>query len=148
MTDEDPFANLALTNDQVRERLAIVPRKIAKRRRHFIRVPWVWAERLVEARLISTYRVALHVLYEDWRQKGGPVKLSNGGLAIWGVTRGQKWRALAELVHLGLITIERRPRRSPLITPIVPGTLFESRPWPKAPDLIQPNRHSRAPNRP
>jgi hypothetical protein len=47
----------ALTDEQVRER-PIVPRKIQKRRRQFIMVPWTWVERLAGADG-QTYRVAL-----------------------------------------------------------------------------------------
>jgi hypothetical protein len=32
-----------------------------------------------------------------------------------GISRGQKWRALRELQSLGLIEVEERPSRSPII---------------------------------
>jgi hypothetical protein len=119
MSQDDSFDGLALTDDQVRERLANVPRKIQKRRRHFIKVPWAWVERLAKARYTATYRVALHLLYQHWKQKGGPVKLPNGMLVLGGVSRWQKWRALGDLERLGLINVERRTRKSPLVTLIV-----------------------------
>ena len=114
--DRDPFEGLALTDEQVKERLAVVPRKIQKRRKHFILVPWTWAERLAEANYIGTYRTALHLLYQHWKKRGEPFTLANGMLAKDGVSRWQKWRALKELERLGLIRVERRPRKSPLIT--------------------------------
>ena len=114
--DRDPFEGLALTDEQVKERLAVVPRKIQKRREHFVKVPGLWVERLVGARYIATYRVTLYLLYQHWKGGGGPIKLANGVLLMEGVTRAAKWRALRELEQLGLITIERRPRQSPLIT--------------------------------
>ena len=43
-------------------------------------------------------------------------QLANGMLKIDGVSRASKWRALAELERRGLISIERRSRKSPLIT--------------------------------
>ena len=107
-----------LTDEQVRERLAGVPRKIQKRRKHFIKVPWTWAERLVKAHYIATYRVALHLLYQHWKEHGETFTVANGMLAIEGVSRWQKWRALQELEQLGLIRVQRRPRKSPLITVI------------------------------
>ena len=91
----------------------ITPEKVKKRREHFVRVPWKWVEQLEDARYIATYRVALHVLYQHWKNRGA-FTLSNS--AIKGVSRHAKWRALAELELLGLISIERRPRRSPRIT--------------------------------
>jgi hypothetical protein len=118
MTNKDPFDGIALTDEQAKE-FATVPHKIQKRRQHFVKVPWTWVERLAEARYTATYRVALHLLYESWKQKGGPVKLPNGMLAKDGVSRWQKWRALDDLKNLGLINVERRTRKSPLIPLIV-----------------------------
>ena len=48
--------------------------------------------------------------------KLGPVKLANRGLGLDGVSRFAKWRSLAELELLDLVTVERRPRKSPLVT--------------------------------
>jgi hypothetical protein len=121
MTGDDPFDGITLGDDEVWEHLAVVPRKIRKQRKHFVKVPWIWVEKLSKARYTATYRVALHLLYLDWKQKGGPVKLPNGMLTVGNVSKKQKWRALGELEHLGLIAVERRPRRSPLVTLIVSG---------------------------
>ena len=123
MTDDDPYADLKqhrLTAEAqaiTAERRAVVPRKIQKRRRHFVKVPWSWVERLTRARHIVTYRVALHILYEHWRAGGRPCTLANG--AVEGVARGTKWRALRELEHLGLVTIERHKRKAPRVTAVV-----------------------------
>ncbi len=118
IADDDPFDvhKLALSDDQVRERLASVPHRMRKRRQHFIKVPWVWAERLAHARHIATYRVALHVLYRHWKGGGVPFTLSNTAMVAEGVTRWRKWEALKELEQLGLITVERRSRRAPRVT--------------------------------
>jgi len=92
---DDPFDGLALTDDQVRERRAVVPRKIAKRRERFIMVPMAWRERLTGA-TGNTILVALDLLYLAWKGgKGGPVKLANGML---------------KHERRGLITVERSPQ--------------------------------------
>ena len=64
MTD-DPYADLKQhrLTPEILAKLAVVPRKIQKRRQHFVKVPWTWIERLANARLRPTYRVALHILY-------------------------------------------------------------------------------------
>jgi hypothetical protein len=113
----DPFdpARLALTLPQS-ERWATTPRKITKRREHFVKMPWIWVERLTRARYISTYRVALHILYQHWKENGESFTLANGILRLEGVERRAKWRALCELERLGLIAIERRKRKTPRIT--------------------------------
>ena len=117
MTD-DPYADLKqhrLTPETL-TKLAVVPRKIQKRRKQFVMVPWGWMERLATVRYVATYRVALHVLYRHWKGSGEPFSLSNGMVAMEGVGRRAKWRALRELEQLRLITIERRKRKSPRIT--------------------------------
>jgi len=116
MTD-DPFEldKLKLPREMVvRERSISVPRKI--RHGHFVKVPWWWIERLAKtARYKVTYRVALHLLYQHWKNRGQRIKLANGVLEMEGVAQGTKWRALQELERAGLITIERRSNRSPLV---------------------------------
>jgi hypothetical protein len=73
-----------------------------------------WFERLVGASG-QTYRVGLCLLYLDWRSRGEPIHLANGLLQIDGVSRYSKWRALRQLERRGLIVIEPRPRRSPIV---------------------------------
>jgi hypothetical protein len=116
MMEDDPYADLKqhrITPELV-AKLAVVPRKIQKRRQHFVRVPWSWVERLNGA-AGQTYRVALCLLYLHWKGSGEPIKLANGMLQIDGVSRQAKWKALNDLEHRGLIAVERRCRRSPLI---------------------------------
>ena len=118
--DKDPYADLkqhrwtAETQALVESRVAFVPRKIQKRRRQFVKVPWVWIERLQGAGG-QTYRVALCLLYLHWKGRGGPVRLANGMLGLDGVSRQSKWKALANLERRGLIVVEHRPRKSPLV---------------------------------
>jgi hypothetical protein len=88
----------------------------AKWQRKFIRVPWEWVDRLKTTNRGSTYRLALLLIYEYWRTGGRPIRLSNAMLAGDGVTRKSKWRALRELEQLELVKIERRPRKSPVVT--------------------------------
>jgi hypothetical protein len=104
MTDDFPIL----------EKLAVVPQKIRKRRRHFVKVPWTWVEQL-EGASGQVYRVALCLLYLHWKEDSAPVKLSNVILQIDGVGRQTKWRALRVLEQRGLIVVDRHPGRSPLV---------------------------------
>jgi hypothetical protein len=88
-------------------------------RRQFIKFPWTWANRLQGVRYTCTYRVALFVLYEYWRNGHKPIALSNVALAKEGVAPGTKWRGLRELERAGLVQIERRGRKCPFVTPIL-----------------------------
>ena len=63
---------------------------------------------------------ALHVAIVIWQQAGmkksSTVSLPNKQLKEFGVDRFAKARALKELSKVGLITVERHPGRSPVIT--------------------------------
>jgi DNA-binding MarR family transcriptional regulator len=121
MDTDDPFdlEELRYTEEVlVPARRAVTPRKIQKRRKHFVQVPWTWIERL-EGATGQTYRLALVLLYLHWKGKSAPTKLPNGMLKIDGVSRQSKWRALADLEQRGLINVERRPKRSPIIRLLV-----------------------------
>jgi hypothetical protein len=47
------------------------------------------------------------------------ILLSNVEVERWGISRQAKWRALGALERAGLITIERRRTRSPMVTLVV-----------------------------
>jgi hypothetical protein len=113
--DDDPFdlANLRLPRDRV-QTVTRTSRKIAKRREHFVRLPFGWIERLAGASG-QTWHLAMHLLYSHWKGAGKPIKLANGMLQIDGISRATKWRALVKLESRGLIAIERRSGKSPLI---------------------------------
>jgi hypothetical protein len=89
------------------------PGRPKKWRRFYVQVPWPWVERLQSARRVSTWRLALLLLYESWRSGGQPIVLSNSLAVAEGVSRRSKWRALEELETLGLIQVQRRRRQSP-----------------------------------
>jgi hypothetical protein len=81
-----------------------------RRRKKFIMVPLWWADRL-EGATGQTYQVALALLFEGWKAKGTPIKVGNDKAG----SRQSKWRALAELERRGLVRVERRPNRVPLV---------------------------------
>jgi hypothetical protein len=72
-------------------------------------------ERLQAAKRISTYRLALVLLYEHWRNGGRALVLSNVMLRDEGIAIRSKTNALAELEALGLVKVERRFGRSPRV---------------------------------
>jgi hypothetical protein len=110
--DRNPFDLEALQVDPERMRQPARPKKW---RRQFVRVPWQWVECLRKAKRISTYRLALVLLYEHWRSGGRPIALSNVSMQQEGLARRSKWNALAELRTLDLITVKTRSGKSPRI---------------------------------
>ena len=93
---------------------------VAPRRRlrgHFILMPLLWLK-LLEGASGQTYRLALHLAYLNWRNwkgRNAPVVLSNSAARSVGLPRRTKWNGLRELERRGLVSVERHPRRSPII---------------------------------
>ena len=119
--NEDPFDLAAFRIDPNDAKLVTVAhtQRAKRRKRQFIKVPMDWHIRLLRARNIAASKVGLHLLWLHFRDNGRPTRLGNLALALEGVTQKQKLRALDELERLGLISIERRRRRSPIVTVIL-----------------------------
>jgi hypothetical protein len=121
MRDEEDTFNpekLRLTPEQ-QAAIGAAPKPKPKRRQqgNFVQVPNLWIEQLCAIRAHgSTYRVAMHLLHEAWRTKTRVVKLTNVALAKIGVGREGKAIALRELRKAGLISVEQRPNRNPVVT--------------------------------
>jgi hypothetical protein len=99
-----------------------VQERLRRRRKHFVRVPVAWVERLGRARSVTTVLLALHILYEHWRAGGRPFRLANGKLLLNGISRKRKHTGLRELEKMGLVTVARRPRKSPIVTVMIEPT--------------------------
>ena len=78
-------------------------------------VPRAWELRLLEAKRVSTYRLAIELLYLHWYGKGKPITVSGKVAEAAKLSARSKSRALAELERLGLIRIDRTLRRSPQV---------------------------------
>lgn len=115
---DDPFDDLEnLRLPPGTEARIGTPAKIQKRRKDFIMVPVAWDDRLTGC-TGHTYKIANRVLYLHWKNRGRPFRLANGMLKYDGVSRYAKWRALARLEQLGLISIKRGSGKSPNIRPL------------------------------
>ena len=79
-------------------------------------VPREWELRLLDTKRVSTYRLAIELLYLNWYGKGKPIIVSGKVAKAVKISATSKWEALAELERLGLIEVDRRPRKSPLVT--------------------------------
>jgi hypothetical protein len=90
------------------------PRR-AREREGFVMVPMAWVRRLQRVKHAGTYPLAVHLLFKAWTSKAAEVTLSNIDAAGLGMPRRSKWRALGELERLGLVTVRRCSRRSPVV---------------------------------
>jgi len=112
----DPFDIKALRIDPTKFSTPYVPAKIQKRNEQFVILPMWWYERLKAPVATGlTCLLAFHLLHLNWKNRGKPFKVPNGTLRYDRINRFAKWRALADLERRGLITIERRRRKSPII---------------------------------
>ena len=130
MNGDDPFDIKRLRIDPAKFAARPVPAKIRKRREQFVMVPMWWVEKLGRCRIGNAscetpratgtaHQVALHLLHLHWKHHGKPFKLPNGMLGYDGISRRSKWRTLPDLERRGLITVERRLRKSPIIRVLV-----------------------------
>jgi hypothetical protein len=99
---------------------AITPRKIrAARADHFIKKPWLWHEKLIGAPG-QTWRLADVVLYFHWKTGGEPFKLARGLRGMEAMPRMTRLRALHDLERRGLVSVEWRKNKSPIVTVLFP----------------------------
>jgi hypothetical protein len=82
-----------------------------KARRYFVKVPWAWVLKL-DGASGQVYRLALHILFQHFRERGGSITLTNTRA---GMPRQSKFRCLRDLEERGLVTVTWRERRAPLI---------------------------------
>lgn len=117
MSDDDLYNPKRLRVDPVAFSTPRVSAKIRKRREQFVVLPMWWYEKLANPlpACRCTCLVAWYLLHLNWKSRGKPFKLANGMLDYDGISRHSKGRALKDLERRGLITVERRQRRSPII---------------------------------
>jgi hypothetical protein len=95
---------------------SVLPHKIrAARAEHFIKKPWMWHEKLIGAPG-QTWRLADVVLYFHWKSRGAPFKLARGLRGMETMPRMTRLRALRDLERRGLVAVEWRVNKSPIVT--------------------------------
>ena len=89
----------------------------ASRRKGWERIctvlPRAWELRLLNAKRVSTYRLAHELLYLHWYGKGKPVAVTSRVARAANISASSKWNGLEELERLGLIEVHRKPRQAP-----------------------------------
>jgi len=98
-----------------RELEAAAPVK-RKKTETFVKVPMWWFAAAAKATNTPRALVCIELLYASWKAGSLTFPLPNGRLKIQGVSRETKRRALADLEQAGLITVERRARKTVIVT--------------------------------
>lgn len=125
MTDQEIDLDKFTLTDEDLAKAALPPTKeqrTAKRRQegYFTTVPWAWKKALQMARSVAAYQLALHLLHVYFETKHKTFKVTNQMAAEAGLSRYQKTHALADMASWGIIAVEWRGKRSPIVTLMVP----------------------------
>jgi hypothetical protein len=86
----------------------------------FVMMALGWKNQLYKAHYACTLKVGIELHYLSYKSFHKPFVLTNVAAARIGIDRQAKYRALRELQALGLIAVEQRPRKSPMITVLNP----------------------------
>jgi hypothetical protein len=82
----------------------------------FVKVPLWWAAEAAKATKTPKAMVWIQLLHIAWKADSSTFPLPNGKLDNKGVSRFAKYRALRELEVAGLIVVERRHGKTPLVS--------------------------------
>ena len=81
---------------------------------YFVKVPLAWVQKL-DGAPGQTYRLALHILFLHFRERGAAIILANRTIEREGIPRQSKRRALRDLERRGLVEVDWRPKKSPIV---------------------------------
>jgi hypothetical protein len=114
MEDEDEriFANL----QRAAANLPAGRRGGKARKDLFVKVPLWWVEQATRATRSPRAFVCIWLLHLSWRARSMTFPLPNDKLGKRGVDRRAKRRALEALEAAGLIVVERRHGKTPVVT--------------------------------
>jgi len=79
-------------------------------------IPLNWLSVASRLRGKAPLAVALAIWFEAGRKRSKEVRLTTAILARFGVHRKAKYTALASLEKAGLVRVQRRPRKNPIVT--------------------------------
>ena len=110
----------SVMDDWAKKRLseleAAAPVKRRNRKDAFVQVPLRWFEAATRATRSPQALVSVWLLHLAWKAKSPTFPVPNGQLGQHGVSRYAKYRALARLERAGLITVDRRVRKTLIVT--------------------------------
>jgi hypothetical protein len=87
-----------------------------KKTEPFVKVPLWWIAEAMRLTRTPAALVCIHLLYASWKARSLTFPFPNGRLKKVGVSREIKRRVLHDLEAGGLIKVERRSRKTPIVT--------------------------------
>lgn len=82
----------------------------------YVMLPLAWAAKAAAATNTPKAMVWLWLMHRARQTGSAAVTMPNGALAKFGISRRVKSLALEQLEAAGLIAVERRPRKTPIVT--------------------------------
>jgi hypothetical protein len=118
--DQEDDEDEKLFAEMQRAAVELPPQRRSKARKEtFVKVPLWWFAQVTRAtRSLQTF-VCVWLLHLAWKAKSLTFPVPNGQLGKHGADRQAKRRALASLEAAGLITVNRRDRKNPIVTLVV-----------------------------
>jgi hypothetical protein len=86
----------------------------------FLMIPYDWIDLLDAIPTRHAHRLMLRLMRISWRLKSATIKVTNRMFLDWKMDRHTKSETLRRLEQAGLISVEWRPRKSPLVTILFP----------------------------
>ncbi len=87
-----------------------------KKREPFVKVPLATAAEAAAASGCSQMMVWLYLLYRSWKLQKPSFAVPSSALRNFGISREVKRRALRNFEGAGLIVVERRMHKNPIVT--------------------------------
>jgi hypothetical protein len=101
---------------RLRELEAAAPVKRKKKTEPFVQVPLWWIEAAAKATKSPKTILLVELLRLRWKTGRSTFPLPNARLQRLGVSRKTKRRMLLDLERAGMIVVERRSRKTPIVT--------------------------------
>jgi hypothetical protein len=79
-------------------------------------IPLNWLGRASKLPGKASLATALAIMFEVGRRRSSQITLTTAILDRFGINRKAKYRGLEQLENAQLITVDRRPRRNPIVT--------------------------------
>jgi hypothetical protein len=96
--------------------LRSTPPPLAKRTGKHVQVPLWMSDALTRAGAPGSAWAVLHfLLFESWKTESVKIEFANGFAKTLGISHDSKIRGLRELERLGLVSVEWRDRKSPVV---------------------------------
>lgn len=86
----------------------------------WVKVPLRWARTVADTvGSPKAFFVTIWLLHLAWKTKSNTFSIPNGQLGTYGIHRNTKAATILALEQAGLIKVERRPRKTPIVTLII-----------------------------